>query len=208
MLLWLLEKKFNNMGELRFFDLTEPIKEYNLSVFIETGTGLGGSVESILEYDIIDKIYSIEIIEDLYNKCVDKFKSYSNIKIINSSSYNGLKEILPTISKETNILFWLDAHFPGADFHFTTYESTNNEDLRIPLKSEIDLIYSLRKGCKDVFIIDDLRIYEDGPYELGNWDKRKELGGEGIDFIINKYESTHNIHKNFNHQGYLFLLPK
>jgi hypothetical protein len=196
------------MGELRFFDLRESIKDYNLSVFIETGTGLGGSVESILEYNVMDQIYSIEIIEDLYNKCVDKFKLFSHVKIINTSSYNGLKEILPTISKETNILFWLDAHFPGADFHFTTYESTEDKTLRIPLESEIDLIYSLRKGCKDVFIIDDLRIYEDGPYEAGNWNKRKELGGNGLDFITKKYESTHTIHKDFRHQGYLFLIPK
>lgn len=196
------------MGELRFFDLSDTIKDYNLNVFIETGTGLGGSVTSILEYNTMSEIYSIEIVEDLYKKCVDNFKEYSNVKLINASSYDGLKEILPSIPKETNILFWLDAHFPGADFHFTSYESTDNEALRIPLESEIELIHSLREGCKDVFIIDDLRIYEDGPYEAGNWNKRKELGGNGLDFIIEKYESTHNIHKDYNHQGYLFLIPK
>ena len=217
MLLWWLEKKYNNffnnyktiyMGELRFFNLTDSIKDYDLTVFIETGTGQGGSVESILCYDKIEHIYSIEIIKELYDECVKKFEKYSNVKIINASSYDGLIELLPTIPKHKNILFWLDAHFPGADFHFTSYEDTSNEKLRIPLESEIDLIYSLRKDCRDVFIIDDLRIYEDGPYEAGNWDKRKELGGDGLDFIINKYASTHIIHKDFNHQGYLFLLPK
>lgn len=196
------------MGELKFFDLSDTIKDYNLSVFVETGTGLGGSVASILEYGVMDEIYSIEIVEDLYKKCLDSFKKHSNVKLINASSYDGLKEILPLIPKETNILFWLDAHFPGADFHFTSYKATNNEELRIPLESEIELIYSPRKGCKDVFIIDDLRIYEDGPYGAGNWNKRKELGGDGLDFITEKYDSTHTVHKDYSHQGYLFLMPK
>jgi len=196
------------MGELKFFDLSQTIQDYSLSIFIETGTGLGGSVESILGYGSMDQIYSIEIIQDLYNKCVEKFKSFPHVKIINNNSYEGLKQLLPTIPREANILFWLDAHFPGADFHFTTYESTDDQNLRIPLESEINLIYSLRKDCKDLFIIDDLRIYEDGPYEAGNWSKRKELGGDGLDFITDKYKSTHVIHRDYNHQGYLFLIPK
>lgn len=196
------------MGGLQFFNLTDSIKDYNLTVFIETGTGKGISIESILQYDQIKQIYSIEIFKELYEECVEKFQDYTNIELVNANSYDGLKQILSNIPKDKNILFWLDAHFPGADFEFTKYEDTSSKDLRIPLESEIDLIYSLRKDCKDVFIIDDLRIYEDGPYKSGNWDKRKELGGNGINFITDKYGSTHTIYKDFSHQGYLFLLPK
>ena len=38
-----------------------------------------------------------------------------------------------------------------------------------------------------VFIIDDLRIYEDNNYEHGNWSDRKIYGGDGIDFIYNLF---------------------
>lgn len=196
------------MGELRFFDLSDPINDYDISVFIETGTGQGGSVEAILNYPQIQDVYSIEIIKELYESCVEKFKDHTKVQLLNNNSFEGLKQLLPTIPTNRNILFWLDAHFPGADFHFDTYESTSDYHLRIPLESEIELIHSLRKGCRDVFIIDDLRIYEDGPYEGGNWDLRSKLGGDGLDFISNRYSETHTLHKHYAHQGYLFLLPK
>ena len=36
------------------------------------------------------------------------------------------------------------------------------------------MIASIRPNNKDVFIIDDLRLYEDGNYELGNLEDREK----------------------------------
>lgn len=46
----------------------------------------------------------------------------------------------------------------------------------------------MRKICqlidvtKDIFNIDDLRIYEDGPFQNGNWSERLKIGGRTISF--------------------------
>ncbi len=198
------------MGELRFFDLADTIKDYDLDIFVETGTGEGGAIDSVFKYNF-NKLYSIEIVKELYDKCVEKFKGIQSIELLNTNSYDGLQQILSKLLKSPvthNVLFWLDAHFPGADFHYSQYNDTRDEKLRIPLQSEIELLWEYRKYHRDVFIIDDLRIYEDGPYEMGNWPDRKLLGGEGIKFIEDTFGTTHNIIRDYNHQGYLFLLPK
>ena len=61
---------------------------------------------------------------------------------------------------------------------------------------------------KDFFIIDDLRIYEDGYYEGGNWKDRVDYGGSGIQFIYDAFENSHDIKKLNNGEGYVVLQPK
>jgi hypothetical protein len=77
----------------------------------------------------------------------------------------------------------------------------------LPLESEIELLSQMRQGCKDLIFIDDLRIYEDGPFTNGNWD-RKTLGGDGIDFIFNNFSNTHDIARSYQDEGYIVLTPK
>jgi hypothetical protein len=104
-------------------------------------------------------------------------------------------------------LFFLDAHFPGADFGYKTYEEEKNKDIRIPLEKELETLKKFKFINKSYLIIDDLRIYEDGPFENGIWDKRFLLGGENIDFIY-YYKETHFIEKNYQKQGFIILKPK
>jgi len=59
-----------------------------------------------------------------------------------------------------------------------------------------------------VFILDDLRIYEDGPYEYGNWDLRKFIPNLNLDFLNDIVSKTHTISKDMRHQGFLILTPK
>ena len=106
-------------------------------------------------------------------------------------------------------MFFLDAHFPGADFHLASYFDEKDENIRIPLKKEIETIVRLKNGFeKDVFVIDDLRIYEDGPFEGGNWPLRQQLGSEGIEFVYDLLSNTHEVIKNYKSQGYIIALPK
>ena len=56
-------------------------------------------------------------------------------------------------------------------------------------------------------MIDDLRIYEDGPFESGNWDERSKYGGDGIEFIENIFDKTHYIVRSYNAQGSIILFP-
>ena len=196
------------MGELFIHDILNYIARYNLDTFIETGTGKGTGLNYASKYPFKD-LYSIEIIKELYDECVHKFAQDPRIHLINNDSINGLIEILEKLTTNNRVLFWLDAHFPGADFKFNNYFHRSDEpDIHMPLEKEIEIIYNTRKDCKDVYIIDDLRIYEDNDYELGSWDLKPKLGKPNIDFITNKYKKTHNISRDLRHQGFLILTPK
>ncbi len=97
------------------------------------------------------------------------------------------------IEQDQRFFCWLDAHFPGADFGKSAYNSIADKNLRIPLESEMRKICQLRDVTKDIFIIDDLRIYEDGPFQNGNWSERLKIGGSGIGFVYDLLDKTHHI---------------
>lgn len=193
------------MGHIDRFNLQNIIKEYDISYFLETGTGYGVSLEHSIKFNF-KKIYTIEIIEQFFKEVQNKF-SDNRIQFINNNSKDGLNNILNQI-ESGNILFWLDAHFPGADFGLSSYDSTKEDHLRIPLESELRMIKEIRDTKNDYFIIDDLRIYEDGPFQGGNWEDRNRLGGDNIHFIHELFEETHSIHKDYRDQGYIILIPK
>lgn len=196
----------NNTVELAKF-----IQKHDLKYFIETGTGIGDTIEFVKGF--FDKSYSIEVIPEIYEKARIRFESETNVLIICNDSKNGLNQILSDNSdyfvNVKPILFFLDAHFPGADFGLAQYDSEKDPDKRIPLQRELETIVNLRgpQIKRDCFIIDDLRIYEDGEYGDGNWPHRKELGGDGIGFIYDMFEETHHIYKDFRFQGFVILTP-
>jgi hypothetical protein len=201
------------MGALNIFDIINIKQQHNLNIFVETGTGIGSSLIHVLETTIqssFEQYYSIEISKNLYERCLFIPEKYNNqsVKILNDTSVSGLETILQEVSSDKNIFFWLDAHFPDADHNFASYTSTQNKSLRIPLEEEIQLIKKYRNNSKDYFIIDDLRIYEDGNYEGGNWADRTLYGGSGIQFIYDAFEDSHNITKLNNGEGYIVLQPK
>ena len=200
------------MGGIQIFEINDIKNKHNLTYFIETGTGIGSSLVNVLSRTMnnrFDKYISIEISNDLYNKCLPIKQNFTNcnIELINSNSHDGLEIILSKIDNDKNILFWLDAHFPDADHNGVSYHKYEKQ-LRIPLEEEIKIIKKYRNQNKDYIIIDDLRIYEDGNYESGNWTDRKDYGGSGIDFIVDAFAETHYINKLMNHEGYIVLEPK
>lgn len=193
------------MGHIDRFDIKSFVNDYGVNYFVETGTGLGVSLEYVLQFEF-SRIFSIEIVKELYDKAKEKFKN-NNCTLINDNSKDGLTHILNNIEKG-GILFWLDAHFPGADFGLTSYDSTTDGETRIPLESELRAIVNVRDVSGDVFVIDDLRIYEDNNYSGGNWSDRRRLGGDGIGFIYELFDETHNIERDLRDQGYIILTPK
>ncbi len=70
------------------------------------------------------------------------------------------------LEKETgSILFWLDAHFPGADFQLAEYDAEIPELVRLPVTRELhSILCRPPASCKksaSVIIIDDLQLIED-----------------------------------------------
>lgn len=192
------------MGAIYQHDVKNYKEKYNLENYIETGTGEGTCLSHVLNFDF-KKFFSIEIYPKVFENVLPKFKNVKNCELVLGNSFEELPKILKKI--EGNTLFFLDAHFPGADFHYETYTSVTDYDTRLPLEKELNVLKENKDLSKDVIIIDDLRVYEDNQYGDGNWPLRKVAGADNIDFVYNLFSSTHNIQKDLRFQGFLILTP-
>jgi len=201
------------MGDLKLFDLKNIKDKRNTNVLIETGTFRGEG--TAYAADTFGEVHSIEIHDGLYNAAVAKFKDNDAVTIHHGNSLDILPDLLTTI--DDNILFWLDAHFPGADCHEEAYDAEQNQSKRVPLSQELKLIHDSRDG-NDVIIVDDLWLYEDGPFEWGSWDDHSKkhgfnvtrdelMHGESLTDIIELLSDTHDVQRRYEHQGYLIFTP-
>ena len=206
------------MGLLREHKLTDYIDRYNLKYYFETGTGKAECLEYALRYPF-EEYWTVDIDEDLIEESFKKFKNMSkNINLLIGKSTEILDEYVPQIPKESPTLFYLDAHFPGADFQKCTYEESIREHKKdaFPLEEEVDVILEKRDISKDVFIIDDLVLYEEGDFECLKVGCVWEYGWlqEELDlktdskFLYEKFEKTHDFKKDLRSQGYLIITPK
>ena len=206
------------MGLLKQHKLTDYINKYNLKYYFETGTGKAEWLEYALRYPF-EEYWTVDIDEDLIEESFNKFKNMSkNINLLIGKSIDILDEYIPQIPKESPTLFYLDAHFPGADFQKCTYEESIREHKKdaFPLEEEVDVILEKRDISKDVFIIDDLVLYEEGDFECLKVGCVWEYGWlqEELDvktdskFLYEKFEKTHDFKKDLRSQGYLIITPK
>lgn len=84
-------------------------------------------------------------------------------------------------------------------------------NLVCPLEEELSIIANNKDISNDVFIIDDLRIYEEGPFRGGNFPlvaRPDNWEFTGIDFVYDILIETHNVKKNYNNEGYIICEPK
>ena len=194
------------MGQLnQTIQIKNVIDFYNIKNFVETGTGKAEVVQTVVEADDTLNIHTIEVIPEIFNKNKINFSYLKDVNWHLGTSFDILPEILPDLKGTT--LFWMDAHFPGADFGLSSYGDEKDDDKRLPLKKELETIVSNRDVTNDVFVIDDQRIYEDGPFGDGNWEDREKYGGDGIEFIEELFDETHYVVKSYNAQGSILLFP-
>ena len=186
-------------------DIKNVVDFYEVKNFVETGTGIGEVVQSVCEVDSTLNIHTVEILKEIYDKNLISFSYLKNVAWHLGQSSDILPTIIPIL--KGNTLFWMDAHFPGADFGLASYGDEKDLKKRLPLQSELEIIVNSKEVSNDVFVIDDLRIYEDGPFEEGNWSDRKKYGGDGIGFIEEMFDDTHYVVKSYNKQGFVILLP-
>jgi len=84
-------------------------RQFDLSYFVETGTGGGDTSE--IAASRFDKIFTCEIDSELVDVATRLLSSYSNVRIYNKPSVTFLREVKPELDKPT--LYWLDAHWCG-----------------------------------------------------------------------------------------------
>jgi hypothetical protein len=131
--------------------------------------------------------------------------------------------VLPELIKniDEDVLFWLDAHFPGADAGRTTYRDCCDNldyDTNMPLEAELKSIAERCDKYNDVLIIDDLWLWEEGQYGSGDVDthcknhghdvtKDIVVGDKLLEPMIQPFGITHYQKRVYDHQGYLILIP-
>ena len=194
------------MGQLNeAIQIKNVLDFYDIKNFVETGTGQAEVVQTVVEADDTLNVHTIEVIPEIYDKNKINFSYLKDVNWHLGTSFDILPEILPDLKGST--LFWMDAHFPGADFGLSSYGDEKDDENRLPLKKELETIVENRDVSNDVFVIDDLRIYEDGPFGDGNWEEREKYGGDGIEFIEELFDETHYVVKSYNAQGSILLFP-
>lgn len=194
------------MGSLQRFNLQKAIDTYKTEYFFETGTWRGEGVNYANQFGF-KKIYSTEIIKEFADKAKQRFTTNKNIEIFEGNSFDGLHQLLPQITG--NCVFWLDAHYPAADEGIVDYNNEKDEDIKLPLEKELEIIAARKGKYGDVILIDDLRIYEDGPYTKGNMPKDiAPPKNRNAAFFAKIFGNTHNVIKSYKDEGYVLLLPK
>lgn len=193
------------MGFIHQFDLGRIIQEYTIRYFFETGTWKGDAVAFALQFPF-EKIISAEIVPGIAREASLRFQEVSKVKICEASSTNALLSELPFL--QGNCLFWLDAHFPGADAGLEGYDAIPEEEIRLPLEQELTVIHRLRQHFRDIIIVDDLRVYEDGPFENGAAPADTlPRNSRNLEFVHRLLGATHIQLKSYKNEGYLLLVP-
>jgi hypothetical protein len=206
------------MGCLKEHDLNSYIQKYNLEYYFETGTGAAECLSYALKYNF-KEYYTVDIDEELVERAYNQLKDLGKpINLLIGKSKDILEEYVPQLAKESPTLFYLDAHFPGADFHKCTYEESirNHKKDAFPLEEEVNIIIQNRNISKDVFIIDDFVLYEEGEYDCLNYGCVWEYDWlqEELDlktnskFLYDAFDKTHDFKKDLRSQGYLIITPK
>jgi hypothetical protein len=198
------------MGMVARFDLATMINRFRLLHFVETGTGVGSSLNFASAFGF-NTLCSCEIEQKLAEHCKAMFAGRPSIRVYNLDSMTFLDRLLDVLNKDEPVLFWLDAHFPGVDYQIRKLEETTESGVRLPLENELVAIMAARSMSRDVILIDDLRIYKDGPFANGNLPEHLRPvcpSDRNIDFVHRHCGATHDVQELYDDEGYIMLTPK
>lgn len=115
-------------------------------VLVETGTLFGDMIFATL--DSFDRLYSIEVNQQLYDRAVKRFSKYPKVKILLGDSGKKIQDVLSEVDQPC--LFWLDGHYSGG--------ITGRGELDTPIMQELTHIFSHRVK-EHVLLIDDARCF-------------------------------------------------
>lgn len=190
------------MGFLHAHDIAGLARKHDLDYFVETGTHEGDGLLHALRAMPWVWAYSVE---------ANRLKAWRAQKRANArrpaqatvlpgDTRLALPLILPQLNGPT--LWWLDAHLPEL------YEGEDVE--RLPLIEELVAIATHpRDYSRDVFIIDDWRLYEPvNTYDSGPLPADVEPARPLETGIIFRALAHHDVRVDTRHEGYLIATPK
>ena len=192
------------MGQLSNLPVLGIAAKYGLKSFIETGTYRGNGVNFIISLNCFHLIQSVGSSHSFQPPFIERTLNLAPVVLWRGFSEDCLPGMLHLLGNSP-CLFWLDAHLP------TFYGDPSSHDL--PLLGELNIIFDIRGklALQDAFIIDDLRIFEEGNFASGNvsqsdWDKLKvaPVPNDGwLDILF----LNHRVERRYDDEGYLIALP-
>ena len=156
------------------------LKKYLNPIFVETGTQRGDGVDLALKSGF-KSVYSIEINENLYKGCLEKYKGEGRVRLFFGDSMDVLPSILETINEP--VTFWLDAHVNGKGVKALGKKAN-------PILQEIEIVMAY--PYPKIIFIDDIRLFIK---------KRGVWGYIGLEDVINKINSYGNFDISYE-EGY------
>ncbi|MHA2066856.1 MAG: hypothetical protein ACXABY_21005 [Candidatus Thorarchaeota archaeon] len=201
------------------------IEQYGLKTLVETGLEHGRSMAwATTNLSGIEKFISIEI-DYKWIASAEKIGLMhhdpapgnperklldARIVLLHGESVDKLPDAISVSSG--NILWWLDAHTPkrGAQFEkdkVAAQEELLKREIAFPLDRELEIIKSHRDISGDVFLIDDMRLYDKSG--SAKWYMKRGYDDPGSSvFITRELEPTHIVTKEWKDSGYLIALPR
>lgn len=129
--------------------IADHARRFGLTLFVETGTYRGDMVEAMK--GTFERLYSIELGQDLYEGARARFQGEARIEIIHGDSAVELGRLMPRIDQPA--LFWLDGHY--------SHGITAKGEKETPIHEEIDHILSA-PDLGHVILVDDARLFGSG----------------------------------------------
>ena len=133
--------------------MAEYIVHFKPRYFVETGTFMGDTL-AFFEKEF-DKLYSIELSEDLAAGAKKRFEKDDHIEVIQGDS----EEVLPSVLEKLNgkVMFWLDGHYSSEFYLKGEWIKTAKGNTNTPIVRELELI--LASGLTSIILVDDARLF-------------------------------------------------
>lgn len=119
--------------------------QLGLEDFIETGTHRGDT--AAWASDHFSRVTTIELSQEFHRRAESRLQARPNIRCLSGDSPTVLSEIVPHLSRPA--MFWLDAHWSGADTAGSAEQCPVLRELAIIAKSPIE----------HVVLVDDARLF-------------------------------------------------
>ena len=140
------KRRLSPTAEFKQKVVREHAKKFQVKILVETGTYQGDMVEA--SRSIFDKIYTIELSKELYEKAIERFSGMKNIELIHGDSSVELAKIVDKLTQP--VLFWLDGHYSGGITAKGTKNTPVYEELLHLLHSQVP---------NHIILIDDARAF-------------------------------------------------
>lgn len=192
------------MGRLERMPVSQLVGRYGMLQFVETGTWKGDGLLHALAHSELRRCFSVEANLALALEAerrvssrypANKFGPYRwSITVGDSSLVMG--DIVAQLT-DGPCLWWLDAHLP---------ERYDGAATRLPLLQELRIITAARDVARDVFLVDDVRLYQRGRYGSGPSPVGQPGAGHWNE-VWDQLKATHQLQVDTRDEGYLVAVP-